>query len=470
MPDAPATATVETSDHLAAMAKQDASLLTLVRTLLHPRTLPHVLLLVLASSLLFLATQGGFTDASAVAFTSMALAYATAGVMSSLHVVRRWMALDPPEEGGVNQATTLGFARRLMRRAKICLFPLVLALVWAMFLFLMLGENGALGDQMTNLPVLLSGLFVLWSVVQARSLSSWVSSVAAKRLPEPTPRSGGIAGQVVLHTVLLGGIAVGLLSLFTFMAGGDAGLAAVIQSNAAFIGLFAVLMALSFAVTRDERRLASNHRSLHRFSGVWLLMSQFFVIWHALTVWRHTVMAPPPVLLLMEELMLMVFTVIMAIWGLTSKSVKSTLGLVHDGNALPMGLAFGYAYAGSVAMLTGVLEDVRTVMMAGHAVVLCTLLWMQRSVLRRALGRHDAEVTIQRTVDAAATMSTRSGSTSAPADEKHAESVAPPEGDVAAGDDGPDRPGQTAVSVDWVDDPVEVLADDVDWDGPSTEG
>jgi len=117
VPDAPATATVETSDHLAAMAKQDASLLTLVRTLLHPRTLPHVLLLVLASSLLFLATQGGFTDASAVAFTSMALAYATAGVMSSLHVVRRWMALDPPEEGGVNQATTLGFARRLMRRA-----------------------------------------------------------------------------------------------------------------------------------------------------------------------------------------------------------------------------------------------------------------------------------------------------------------------------------------------------------------
>ena len=470
MPDAPATATVETSDHLAAMAKQDASLLTLVRTLLHPRTLPHVLLLVLASSLLFLATQGGFTDASAVAFTSMALAYATAGVMSSLHVVRRWMALDPPEEGGVNQATTLGFARRLMRRAKICLFPLVLALVWAMFLFLMLGENGALGDQMTNLPVLLSGLFVLWSVVQARSLSSWVSSVAAKRLPEPTPRSGGIAGQVVLHTVLLGGIAVGLLSLFTFMAGGDAGLAAVIQSNAAFIGLFAVLMALSFAVTRDERRLASNHRSLHRFSGVWLLMSQFFVIWHALTVWRHTVMAPPPVLLLMEELMLMVFTVIMAIWGLTSKSVKSTLGLVHDGNALPMGLAFGYAYAGSVAMLTGVLEDVRTVMMAGHAVVLCTLLWMQRSVLRRALGQHDAEVTIQRTVDAAAPISTGSDSTLLPAEGQHASSIAPPEGEVAAGDAGTGSPDPTAVSVDWADDPVEVLADGVDWGGPSNEG
>jgi len=194
------------------------------------------------------------------------------------------------------------------------------------------------------------------------------------------------------------------------------------------------------------------------------------VIWHALTVWRHTVMAPPPVLLLMEELMLMVFTVIMAIWGLTSKSVKSTLGLVHDGNALPMGLAFGYAYAGSVAMLTGVLEDVRTVMMAGHAVVLCTLLWMQRSVLRRALGQHDAEVTIQRTVDAAAPISTGSDSTLLPAEGQHASSIAPPEGEVAAGDAGTGSPDPTAVSVDWADDPVEVLADDVDWDGPSNAG
>ena len=56
--EAPPTEAVETSEGLAAMAEQDTSLLTLVRTLLHPRTLPHVLMLVVSSSLLFLATEG----------------------------------------------------------------------------------------------------------------------------------------------------------------------------------------------------------------------------------------------------------------------------------------------------------------------------------------------------------------------------------------------------------------------------
>ena len=43
---------------------------------------------------------------------------------------------------------------------------------------------------------------------------------------------------------------------------------------------------------------------------------------------------------------------------------RSSLKVVNTDNALPIGLAFGYAYAGSVAMLTTVLDDVKTVMMA----------------------------------------------------------------------------------------------------------
>ena len=78
----------------------------------------------------------------------------------------------------------------------------------------------------------------------------------------------------------------------------------------------------------------------------------------------------------------MVFTVLMAIWGLTSRSFRSPLKLVSLDNALPIGLAFGYAYAGSVAMLTVVLDDVKNVMMAGHVVVLLTFMWMQPTVLK----------------------------------------------------------------------------------------
>lgn len=470
MTEAPPTEAIETTDELAAMAEQDTSLLTLVRTLLHPRTLPHVLLLVVSSSLLFLATEGGLTAVSAVAFTSLALAYATAGVLSSFGSVRRWMALDPTEGSEGGSEPSIGLGKRVLNWLKICLFPFVLACLWAAALFLLLGEGGALGDQLGTLPLVLSALFVLWSIVQARSLSSWMSSVAAKRLPEPSPRSGGIAVHVVLHSVLLGGITLGLLSLFTLIAGGSPEPVAVAKGNAVFFAVFGLLMGVSFVATREQRRMASRHRSLHRFSGVWLLMSQFFVVWHALTVWRHTVMSPPPALLLFEELMLMVFTVVMAIWGLTSKSVKSALGLVHDGNALPMGLAFGYAYAGSVAMLTGVLDDVRTVMMAGHAVVLSTLLWLQRSVLIRAIGQHDAEVTIRRAVDAAAPSGVASAHTEPPVSDVP-ESSEGTSGHQSGGlEVSTTETNQAPVNVDWADDPVEVLADEVEWDGASDEG
>ena len=97
----------------------------------------------------------------------------------------------------------------------------------------------------------------------------------------------------------------------------------------------------------------------------------------------------------------MAFTILMAIWGLTSRSFRSPLKLVTTKNALPMGLAFGYAYAGSVAMLTTVLQDVRNVMMAGHLVVALTFLWMQPRILDRTIGHVESAEHIKRVVEEA---------------------------------------------------------------------
>ena len=115
------------------------------------------------------------------------------------------------------------------------------------------------------------------------------------------------------------------------------------------------------------------------------------ITWHLLTVWRHQFITPNTAVLVAEEFLLMVFTVLMAIWGLTSRSFRSPLKLVNLNNALPMGLAFGYAYAGSVAMLTTVLDDIRAVMMAGHLVVALTFFWMQPRVLDQTMGQTATE-------------------------------------------------------------------------------
>ena len=68
----------------------------------------------------------------------------------------------------------------------------------------------------------------------------------------------------------------------------------------------------------------------------------------------------------------------MAIWSLTSKGYATKFKLLNEENSLPWGLAFGYAYAGSVAMLTNVFEDITTVMTLGHLIVILTVIYVYR--------------------------------------------------------------------------------------------
>ena len=84
----------------------------------------------------------------------------------------------------------------------------------------------------------------------------------------------------------------------------------------------------------------------------------------------------------------MVVTVVMAVWSMTSKTTGSDLGLVRRSNALFWGLAFGYAYAGSVAMLSTVVQGVSGVLFLGHVVVALTLLMLLRTTGPLLANRH----------------------------------------------------------------------------------
>ena len=72
--------------------------------------------------------------------------------------------------------------------------------------------------------------------------------------------------------------------------------------------------------------------------------------------------------------------------------------MLSNENALPWGLAFGYAYAGSVAMIATALNDITYVMVAGHIIAFLTITWMHKKILRRVLKQHDIDVEVQRIV------------------------------------------------------------------------
>ncbi|MEC8151329.1 MAG: hypothetical protein VX068_01665, partial [Candidatus Thermoplasmatota archaeon] len=174
---------------------------------------------------------------------------------------------------------------------------------------------------------------------------------------------------------------------------------------------------------------------------------------------------PEGPLLFIEEFLLMMFTVIMAIWGLTSKSYRSTLRLVNTHNALPMGLAFGYAYAGSVAMLTTVLEEIDNVMMAGHLIVVLTFLWMQPKVLARTMGGMEAAERIKHVVNSAVPAEPVPGS-----DDASSDSTPRPEDTVEAaaetGSESPDSSEPSAGQTEATDDANDAIGADVSWSEP----
>jgi len=115
-------------------------------------------------------------------------------------------------------------------------------------------------------------------------------------------------------------------------------------------------------------------------------------------VYRHAVLGTDPLEVYIEEIALMIFTVFMGIWSLTSRGVGSELKLLNQDNALPWGLAFGYAYAGSVAMISAVVGDLQQVMALGHIIAASTGIYMHRMVLSKVLQRHDTSLEIQRIV------------------------------------------------------------------------
>ena len=101
-------------------------------------------------------------------------------------------------------------------------------------------------------------------------------------------------------------------------------------------------------------------------------------------------MNPSDIATLVEESILMIITVLLAIWALTSKSVKRENSVLTDRSALPMGIAFGYAYAGSVSMLTVTFSDIRGVMMLGHTLTVLTILILIKPTLLTTINTQPA--------------------------------------------------------------------------------
>lgn len=378
---------LEEGDGLEQLAATDSSIFGLLRTLLSFKTLPHVAALVLSSVFLY-ALANSSAGMAAVAFTSLAVGYSVTAMMSSIERIRNWTHLS---SWGDDRPNAL---KRFALSFRILVLPYSIAAVFSLLFIVLTSESGP-----DALALVMASLFVVWAVAQGRSFGAWAAAQSAKRIPSPAVKLGG--GYLGLTMLAVGVAAFSGIAVTVFSSIHDPTSLVLAQQSdlIAFIGLSLLVFVLMNGVTWKLRTAAMKDRSLRRFHLKWSIWIHLFVTWHLLTVYRHAFMEIGDIEVYLEEIALMMFTVFMGIWSLTSKGFGTKLKLLNTDNALPWGLAFGYAYAGSVAMISAAVGDLRMVMMIGHVIAAVTGVWMHKSILRNVLSKHKDNLEIQHIVD-----------------------------------------------------------------------
>jgi hypothetical protein len=237
-------------------------------------------------------------------------------------------------------------------------------------------------DGVGILGTILAGLFVVWSVGQARSFRTGVNGWLSAGLTEAKLHSSRPLLSATIQIILIQITALLLIWLATFIDQKQGvSIFSALKEGWLFMLVSIATQVLMLWWTREQRSRAGEEKGLAVFSFKWMVIAQLFVTWHLLSIYRRGWMNPSEIATLVEEGILMIITVLLAIWALTSKSVKKENSVLNDRSALPMGIAFGYAYAGSVSMLTVTFSDIRGVMMLGHSLTVLTILMLIKPTL-----------------------------------------------------------------------------------------
>lgn len=342
----------------------------LIRNMLSPRTLPHIIMIAVTSAiLLFLvSTQEVLV---AMSFISLAISYILVAMLSNTSIIQHLTRL--PEEKSEYQ-----WIVRFLFSFRITIVPILLAAIIVGILWSFTG-----GNENRWISPALASLFIVWSIAQAASFRTgmveWLANGLGDAKLHTYQEKISTATQVVVVQVF----ALVILWLGQIISQAEKmTLQDALLGGIAFIIISVVLQGITLWLTRTEREASGNEKGMAAFSFKWMIIAQLFITWHAFSIYRRTAMSPSDISTIIEEGLLMALTVIFAVWSLTTYTVRDGKRLISVDASLPLGISFGYAYAGSVAMLTGTFENLKEVMIFGHVLSICAMMLLLRPTLR----------------------------------------------------------------------------------------
>ena len=349
---------------------EQIGIIQLIKNMLSPRTLPHIIMIALISTiLLFLVNSQEVLVA--MSFISLAISYVLIAIFSNSRMVQNLTKL--PEQKGDSQ-----WLVRLFFSFRITIVPILIAAIIVGLFWSFTGGN----DNAWISP-LLASLFIVWSIAQAASFRTgmveWLANGLGDAKLHTYQEKTSTASQIFVVQIF----ALVILWLGQIISQAEnMTLQDALLGGFAFIIISIVLQATTLWLTRDEREASGNEKGMAAFSFKWMIVAQLFITWHAFSIYRRTAMNPSEISTIIEEGLLMAFTVIFAVWSLTTYTVRDGKRLISENASLPLGISFGYAYAGSVALLTGTFDNLKEVMIFGHVLSICAMMLLLRPTLR----------------------------------------------------------------------------------------
>jgi len=343
----------------------------LIGNMLSPRTLPHIVMIAVISSIL-LAMVSANEQLVAMSFVSLSISYILVAILSNNSLIQKVTKLPD------NKNETLNLIIRFIASFRITITPILIAIVILGCLWSLTGgsKNGWIS------PVLAS-LFIVWSIAQAASFRAGIVEWLANGLGDAKLHTYKEKVSTVSQVVVVQSFAIVVIWIGQVISEAEQmSLQDAILGGFLFVLASAGLQFLTLWLTRDEREISGSEKGMAAFSFKWMIIAQFFITWHAFSIYRRIWMNPSELSTIIEEGLLMAFTVIFAVWSLTTYTVRDGKRLVSENAALPLAIAFGYAYAGSVTMLTGTFDNLQEVMIFGHVLSLFAMILLMRPTLR----------------------------------------------------------------------------------------
>ena len=373
---------------------EQISLSELIRTLVKKETRPHILLiLAVAIPLHVLASIEGLILLISIAYLSISISYILIAYFTRFESIKKMVSISSNQD----EQLELSFAQRNLNSLKILLAPVILSSVLAALMLISFSEGNRFQSVGDVLPELLGSLFLIWAIGQARSFRGSTNAFLDGRYDSREEKENNsiiISFVGIISALILTGSV--LLYLFRgFHSGFDFTLLSFLANDWIFF-VFLATISIILILTTKTLIESSDDTLFRKKSFVWITLCSLFIVWHGLTIYRKLIITDSVGFgSLIEEVILMLLTIVMAIWSLTSSQAKSDFPLVTKDNALFVGISFGYAYAGSVAMLTSALDGINMVIAAGHGIAVLSLLVLQRTTIKSRLDKHHSSQRIQ---------------------------------------------------------------------------